>query len=98
MCGPSRSSASAGWRRDGELVGIFRMELALSQTKCAGTTSFTVPIPRGATVTIEGETATSYPLSPRNRVKRLHERGSYDRPTIHGRLHASILCHVSYGI
>ena len=49
-------------------------------------------------MTIEGETTTSYPLSPRNRVKRLHERGSYDRATIHGLLDASMLCHVSYVI
>ena len=44
----------------------------------------------------EGETTNSYPLSPRNRVKRMHERGSYDRATIHGLLDASMLCHVSY--
>ena len=47
-------------------------------------------------MTIEGETTTSYPLSPRNRVKRLHERGSYDRAKIHALLDASMLCHVSY--
>ena len=46
----------------------------------------------------EGGTETTYPLSPRNRVKRLHERGSYDRATIHGLLDASMLCHVSYVI
>ena len=44
------------------------------------------------------ETTESYPLSPRNRVKRLHERGSYDRATVHGLLDASMLCHVSYVI
>src|SRR5204862_1248660 len=76
--------------------GIFRMELALSQTKLAATTGSIMPIPQGAAVTIEGETTTSYPLSPRNRVKRLHERGSYDRAKIHGLLDASMLCHVSY--
>src|SRR5690349_2496479 len=101
MCGPSRSSGSSALRRvarnlAAELVGIFRMELALSQTKSDGTTSLTGPIPTGAAVTIEGETTTSYPLSPRNRVKRMHERGSYDRATIHGLLDASMLCHVSY--
>ena len=42
------------------------------------------------------ESTHSYPLSPRNRVKRLHERGSYDRTTVHGLLDASMLCHVSY--
>ncbi len=40
----------------------------------------------------------SYPVSPRNQVKRLHERGSYDHATIHGLLDASMLCHVSYVI
>jgi len=49
-------------------------------------------------VTIEGETTDSYPLSPRNQVKRLYQRGSYDRATIHGLLDASMLCHVSYVI
>ncbi|WFU13960.1 pyridoxamine 5'-phosphate oxidase family protein [Bradyrhizobium sp. CB3481] len=46
----------------------------------------------------EAETSTSYPVSPRNQVKRLHERGRYDRATIHGLLDASMLCHVSYVI
>jgi nitroimidazol reductase NimA-like FMN-containing flavoprotein (pyridoxamine 5'-phosphate oxidase superfamily) len=44
------------------------------------------------------EAANSYPVSPRNRVKRLHERGRYDRATVHGLLDASMLCHVSYVI
>ncbi|HMM90427.1 pyridoxamine 5'-phosphate oxidase family protein [Bradyrhizobium sp.] len=46
----------------------------------------------------EAETSTSYPVSPRNQVKRLHERGRYDHATIHGLLDASMLCHVSYVI
>jgi nitroimidazol reductase NimA-like FMN-containing flavoprotein (pyridoxamine 5'-phosphate oxidase superfamily) len=46
----------------------------------------------------EGETTHSYPLSQRNRVKRLHERGFYDHATVHGLLDASMLCHVSYVI
>jgi len=44
------------------------------------------------------EPADSYAVSPRNRVKRLHERGRYDRATVHGLLDASMLCHVSYVI
>lgn len=44
------------------------------------------------------ETTNAYPVSPRNRVKRLHERGRYDRATVHGLLDASMLCHVSYVI
>ncbi|MBR1235966.1 pyridoxamine 5'-phosphate oxidase family protein [Bradyrhizobium sp. AUGA SZCCT0182] len=46
----------------------------------------------------EIETANSYPVSPRNRVKRLHERGRYDHATVHSLLDASMLCHVSYVI
>ena len=46
----------------------------------------------------EAETIPAYPVSPRNQVKRLHERGRYDHSTIHGLLDASMLCHVSYVI
>jgi len=44
------------------------------------------------------EATHSYPVSPRNRVKRLHERGRYDHATVHSLLDASMLCHVSYVI
>ena len=40
----------------------------------------------------------SYPVTPVNRVKRLHERGAYDRATIHALLDASMLCHIAYVI
>ncbi|MFC3076116.1 pyridoxamine 5'-phosphate oxidase family protein [Shinella pollutisoli] len=43
------------------------------------------------------DTAT-YPVTPRNRVKRLHERGSYDRAAVHAVLDAAMLCHVAYVI
>ena len=46
----------------------------------------------------QADTANSYPLSSRNRVKRRHERGFYDRATVHRLLDASMLCHVSYVI
>ena len=46
----------------------------------------------------EAETINSYPVTPRNRVKRLHERGRYDHATVHSLLDASMLCHVSYVI
>ena len=39
-----------------------------------------------------------YPVTPRNRVKRMHERGSYDRAAVHTILDAAMLCHVSYVI
>jgi nitroimidazol reductase NimA-like FMN-containing flavoprotein (pyridoxamine 5'-phosphate oxidase superfamily) len=46
----------------------------------------------------EGATIDTYPVSLRNRVKRLHERGRYDYATVHSLLDASMLCHVSYVI
>src|SRR6201981_1752275 len=35
---------------------------------------------------------------PRTRVRRLHERGRYDRETIYAVLDAALLCHVGYVI
>ncbi|MGV7217014.1 pyridoxamine 5'-phosphate oxidase family protein [Bradyrhizobium sp. UFLA05-112] len=46
----------------------------------------------------EGQTSASYPISQRNRVKRLHERGAYDHATVHRILDSSMLCYVSYVI
>ena len=40
--------------------------------------------------------AAAYPVSPVNRVKRLHERGSYDRATVYAILDAAALCHIAY--
>jgi nitroimidazol reductase NimA-like FMN-containing flavoprotein (pyridoxamine 5'-phosphate oxidase superfamily) len=39
-----------------------------------------------------------YPVTQRNRVKRLHDRGRYDRETVHALLDAAALCHVAYVI
>lgn len=41
---------------------------------------------------------TAYPVTPRNRVKRMHERGSYDRDSVYAILDAAMLCHVAYVI
>lgn len=41
-------------------------------------------------------TSESFPVTARNRVKRLHERGSYDRSVIYPILDAAFLCHVAY--
>lgn len=46
----------------------------------------------------DGSNPTSYPVSPRNRVKRSHERGGYDRAAVHAVLDAAMLCHVAYVI
>ena len=39
-----------------------------------------------------------FPPTDRTRVKRLHERGHYDRATVHAILDAGLVCHVSYVI
>jgi len=44
----------------------------------------------------EAVTTEAYPLSSRNQVKRMHERGAYDHATVHRILDASMMCHVSY--
>ncbi|TDT96580.1 hypothetical protein DFO45_1775 [Azorhizobium sp. AG788] len=41
---------------------------------------------------------TTFPVTDRNRVKRLHERGSYDRAVVYPILDAAFLCHVAYAI
>ncbi len=40
----------------------------------------------------------AYPATGVNRLKRMHERGSYDHAHIHALLDASMLCHVAYVI
>jgi len=40
--------------------------------------------------------ADAFPVSPRNRIKRMHERGSYDKQAVFAILDAALLCHVSY--
>jgi nitroimidazol reductase NimA-like FMN-containing flavoprotein (pyridoxamine 5'-phosphate oxidase superfamily) len=48
-------------------------------------------------MTLQTNTAT-YPVTPRNRIKRLHERASYDRAAVHAVLDAAMLCTVAYVI
>ncbi len=40
----------------------------------------------------------SYPVTPVNRVKRVHQRGHYDHETVHRILDSAMMCHVSYVI
>jgi nitroimidazol reductase NimA-like FMN-containing flavoprotein (pyridoxamine 5'-phosphate oxidase superfamily) len=40
----------------------------------------------------------AYPVDAVNRVKRLHERGSYDHAVIHALLDASMMCFIAYEI
>ena len=41
-------------------------------------------------------TADAFAVSPRNRIKRMHERGSYDKEAVFAILDAALLCHVAY--
>ena len=49
-------------------------------------------------MTPDDHTEARYPVSARNQVKRLHDRGAYDHATVHALLDAAMLCHVSYVI
>ena len=42
--------------------------------------------------------ADSFPVNPRNRIKRMHERGSYDKAAVFAILDAALLCHVAYAL
>jgi nitroimidazol reductase NimA-like FMN-containing flavoprotein (pyridoxamine 5'-phosphate oxidase superfamily) len=46
----------------------------------------------------DGQVRESYPISQRNQVKRLHERGAYDHATVHRILDSAMLCHIAYVI
>ncbi len=37
-----------------------------------------------------------YPVTERNRVRRMHQRGQYDRDTVHAILDEALICHVGY--
>ena len=40
----------------------------------------------------------SYPVTNVNKVKRVHDRGRYDKDTIHAILDAALVCHIAYVI
>ena len=40
----------------------------------------------------------SFPVSERNKVRRLHERGRYDKDGVYAVLDAAMLCHIAYVI
>jgi nitroimidazol reductase NimA-like FMN-containing flavoprotein (pyridoxamine 5'-phosphate oxidase superfamily) len=43
-------------------------------------------------------TAEAYPVTERNKVRRVHERGRYDHASVHAILDAAMMCHVAYVI
>ena len=40
----------------------------------------------------------AFPVSERNKVRRLHERGRYDKDGVYAVLDAAMLCHIAYVI
>ena len=40
--------------------------------------------------------ADAFPVSARNKVKRNHDRGSYDKAAVFAILDAGLLCHIAY--
>ena len=42
--------------------------------------------------------AEAFGVTPVNKVKRLHERGRYDRKTVYEILDAALVCHIAYVI
>jgi len=47
---------------------------------------------------IKEASADAFAVSARNKIKRMHERGSYDKAAVFAILDAALLCHVSYVI
>jgi uncharacterized protein len=45
-----------------------------------------------------GNTAEAFEATPVNKVKRMHERGRYDRKTVYEILDAALVCHIAYVI
>jgi len=44
------------------------------------------------------DTASTFPVTPVNRVKRLHQRGTYDKKMVFEILDAALVCHIAYVI
>ncbi len=44
------------------------------------------------------DASSSFPITPVNRVKRVHERGRYDHKTVYEILDAALVCHIAYVI
>ena len=47
---------------------------------------------------LDADAAASFPISNVNRVKRVHERGRYDKKTIYEILDSALVCHIAYVI
>ena len=58
----------------------------------------TIDTKGGDTKGSAGNTAEVFGVTPVNKVKRVHERGRYDRETIYEILDAALVCHIAYVI
>ena len=52
----------------------------------------------GRTAPSAENTPEAFGVTPVNKVKRMHERGRYDRKTVYGILDAAVICHIAYVI
>jgi nitroimidazol reductase NimA-like FMN-containing flavoprotein (pyridoxamine 5'-phosphate oxidase superfamily) len=84
--------------QSGILVGIFDARLDLFRANAMPHIAHARH--EDANPMIDSQTAAShaFPVTERNRIKRLHERGSYDRDVVFGVLDAGFLCHIAYVI
>lgn len=55
-------------------------------------------ITHGRTVPSAENTQEAFGVTPVNKVKRMHERGRYDRKTVYQILDAAVVCHIAYVI
>lgn len=58
----------------------------------------TETIARGRANPSAENTPEAFGVTPVNKVKRMHERGRYDRETVYGILDAAVVCHIAYVI
>ena len=58
----------------------------------------TQTIARDQTAKASENSAESFGVTPVNKVKRVHERGRYDRKTVYEILDAALVCHIAYVI
>jgi uncharacterized protein len=75
-------------------------DLRLAASGCGPPTINDLPSVPGA-MTMPGTTADNadaFAVTERNRVRRLHERGRYDKSSIYPILDSAMICHVSYVI
>ena len=55
-----------------------------------------LPFEDSSAVSDTTQATEAFPVSERNRIKRMHERGSYDKSAVFAILDAGLLCHVAY--